>query len=60
MALVQSSVDRVSYAIEDGVSYSNMDCVVKDSNLYQLLNDAKISYAKSYILQYRVTLFHIL
>lgn len=53
MALVQSSVDRVSYAIEDGVSYSNMDCVVKDSNLYQLLNDAKISYAKSYILQYR-------
>ena len=51
--IAAASISKSAYEIAEGISYTNMDCVVKDSNLYQLMNDSKIKYAKSYISEYR-------
>ncbi len=49
---IQKDLDKTKYEIADGLTYTNADCVVEDSDLYQLMNDAKLHYASSYIADY--------
>lgn len=49
---IQKNLDKTKYEIADGLTYTNADCVVEDSDLYQLMNDAKLHYASSYIADY--------
>lgn len=44
--------DNRSFALAEGTLLTNADCVVNDSALYQLLNNAKISFGVSYIQEY--------
>ena len=50
-----AGADTQSYPIAAGVAYHNYDTVLQDSNLYQLFNNAKISYGLTYIAQYLPT-----
>lgn len=47
-----AGADSSSYKIASGVSYHNYDTVVRDSNLFQLFNNAKIAYGQTYIAEY--------
>lgn len=49
---ILNSYDTTEYPIADGLILTNADSVIQDSNLYQLMNDAKLRYASSYIRQY--------
>lgn len=49
---ILEKLDRTEYAIADGLVYTNADCIVQDSALYQLMNDAKLHFASSYIAEY--------
>lgn len=49
---LRAAVDTTEYPILAGLTYTNADCVVKDSALFQLMNNAKIHYASSYIARY--------
>ncbi len=40
------------YQITDGQVYTNADAIVADSDLYQLMNEAKLRYAASYVADY--------
>lgn len=50
--LLHKGADKSSYPIATGVTYHNYDTVVRDSNLYQLFNNAKIAYGLTYISEY--------
>lgn len=49
---ILEKADPTEYAIADGLVYTNADCIVQDSALYQLMNDAKLHFAASYIAEY--------
>lgn len=49
---IQNSIDTTKYKIADDLIYTNLDCFIQDSNLFQLYNNAKLTYANSYIAQY--------
>ncbi len=49
---ILEKLDRTEYAIADDLVYTNADCAVQDSSLYQLMNDAKLHFASSYIAEY--------
>lgn len=49
---ILKALDQTEYAIADGLVYTNADCAVQDSSLYQLMNDAKLHFASSYIADY--------
>lgn len=44
--------DTTEYEILDNLTYTNVDCAIQDSSLYQLMNDAKLHFASSYIAEY--------
>ena len=44
--------DNRSFELAEGTVLTNVDCVVNDSALYQLLNNAKIAFGVSYINEY--------
>lgn len=44
--------DQRSYELAEDVVLTNIDAVISDSALYQLINNAKISYGMSYIQEY--------
>lgn len=46
---ILKKTDKTKYEIADGLVYTNVDCVMQDSDLYQLMNDAKLHFASSYI-----------
>ena len=45
-------LDDTQYKLAEGCVLTNVDCVVNDSALYQLINNAKISFGTSYIQEY--------
>ena len=47
-----ADLDPTEYRIADGLVYTNADCVVQDSSLYQLMNNAKMRYAAWYVAKY--------
>lgn len=49
---ILANADQTEYTIADGLVYTNADCIVQDSDLYQLMNDAKLHFASSYIAEY--------
>lgn len=49
---ILSSHDATEYSIAKGITYTNADCIVEDSDLYQLMNEAKLRWAASYIADY--------
>lgn len=49
---ILSSYDTTKYTIASGITYTNADCIVQDSDLYQLMNEAKLRYAASYVADY--------
>lgn len=49
---LKAALDTTTYPITKGITYHNYDTVVQDSNLYQLLNNAKIAYGLTYVSQY--------
>ena len=49
---VRKKADSRVFPLKEGTVLTNADSVVNDSALYQLINDAKISFAKSYIHEY--------
>ncbi len=50
--MLVNDADTISYKITKGISYNNYDTVLQDSNLFQLLNNAKIAYGRSYVTEY--------
>lgn len=46
---LKASADPTTYPITKGITYHNYDTVLQDSNLFQLLNNAKIDYGLTYI-----------
>ncbi len=44
--------DTTEYELSEDTVLTNMDCVVEDTSLYQLINNAKLQYATSYIHEY--------
>lgn len=51
-SIIKDGADPSSYKISNGITYHNYDTVLQDSNLYQLLNNAKIDYGLSYVKEY--------
>lgn len=49
---ILDSHDKTEYPIAEGLVYTNADCIIQDSALYQLMNDAKMRYASNYISSY--------
>ncbi|MDE6874687.1 MAG: 5'-nucleotidase C-terminal domain-containing protein [Lachnospiraceae bacterium] len=49
---ILDTFDKTEYEMADGLVYTNVDCAVQDSSLYQLMNDAKLHFASSYIADY--------
>ncbi len=47
-----ASHDTTEYPIAEGLTYTNADAIVEDSDLYQLMNEAKLRYAASYVADY--------
>ena len=47
-----AGADTTEYELASGMVLTNADCVVEDTSLYQLINNAKIHYATSYIHEY--------
>ncbi len=52
LSKLKAGKDQSSMHIKKGITYHNYDTVIHDSNLYQLLNNAKIEYGLSYIAKY--------
>ncbi len=50
--ILDNALDRTEYRIADGLTYTNADCFIQDSALYQLMNNAKLYYASGYVAQY--------
>jgi 2',3'-cyclic-nucleotide 2'-phosphodiesterase/3'-nucleotidase len=49
---LKAGADISAYKLASGVSYNNYDTVVRDSNLFQLFNNAKIAYGQTYIAEH--------
>lgn len=49
---IKKKGDNRKFALEEGTVLTNADSVVNDSTLYQLMNNAKIAFAESYIREY--------
>lgn len=49
---LSANLSSTKYPIAKGQTYTNLDCMVQDNDLFQLYNDAKLSYAGSYISEY--------
>jgi len=49
---IKKKGDNRSFLLEEGTVLTNADSVVNDSALYQMLNNAKIAFAASYIREY--------
>lgn len=49
---ILDSHDLTEYPVKDGLVYTNADCIIQDSDLYQLMNEAKMRYASNYIATY--------
>ena len=47
-----AAIDSTEYEIAKGITYTNADCFIQDSALYQLMNNAKLHYASNYIARY--------
>ncbi|HWT74258.1 MAG TPA: metallophosphoesterase [Mobilitalea sp.] len=52
MDKLKAGADTATYPVASGVSYHNYDTVVRDCNLYQLFNNAKIAYGLAYVAEY--------
>lgn len=50
--LLDEGFDNAEYELADGEVLSNIDCMVTDNELYQLINNAKLEFAMSYISEY--------
>ncbi|MDE7300359.1 MAG: 5'-nucleotidase C-terminal domain-containing protein [Lachnospiraceae bacterium] len=50
--ILDNVLDRTEYRIAEGLTYTNADCFIQDSALYQLMNNAKLYYASGYVAQY--------
>lgn len=49
---LSSNLSSKKYPIAKGMVYTNLDCMVQDNNLFQIYNNAKLTYANSYLSQY--------
>lgn len=47
--ILDASIDYNEYPVADGIVYTNLDCAAQDSALFQLINNAKIEYGKTYV-----------
>jgi len=52
LSIIKGGANPSTYKISNGVIYNNHDTILQDSNLYQLLNNAKIDYGLTYISEY--------
>ncbi len=50
--VLSRKLDKTEYELAEGTVLTNADCVVSDTALYQLINNAKISFGTSYIYEY--------
>lgn len=50
--MLKAGADTAVYSLATGINYHNYDTVVKDSNFFQLFNNAKIAYGQSYVAEH--------